>query len=105
MNTNLTNSHYEVLNPWAESDLKPVRGITPRIADLAGKKIGFFCNAKRAAHPVAKAIAEKLKERFPTYEPSWYFFTRVSIPEVETNKEKFEEWIKGVDAVIAAVGD
>jgi hypothetical protein len=105
MEANLSNTHYEVLNPWAEADSKPLKGISPRITDLAGKKIGFFCNSKRAAHPITKVIAEKLKERFPTYEPSWYFFTRVSIPEVETNKEKFEEWIKGLDAVIAAVGD
>ena len=105
METNLTNNQYEVLNPWAEADSRPLKGLTPRITDLAGKKIGFFCNAKRAAYPVTKAIAEKLKERFPTYEPSWYYFTKVSIPEVETNKEKFEEWLKGLDAVIAAVGD
>jgi hypothetical protein len=105
METNFTNNQYEVLSPWAEADPKPLRGITPRITDLSGKKIGFFCNSKRAAHPVTKTIAEKLKQRFPTYEPSWYFFTRVSIPEVETNKEKLEEWVKGLDAVIAAVGD
>ncbi len=105
MEVNAANNQYEVLNPWAVADPKPLRGLSPRIHDLQGKKIGFFCNAKRAAHPVTKAIAEKLKERFPTYESSWYFFTKVSIPEVETNKEKFEEWIKGLDAVIAAVGD
>lgn len=105
METNSVNSQYEVLNPWAEADPKPFRGITPRISDLAGKKIGFYCNAKRAAHPVSKAIAERLKERYPTCETSWYFFTKVSIPEIETNKEKFEEWLKGVDAVIATVGD
>ena len=105
MNANETSGGYEVLNPWAESDPKPLKGITPRPPDLAGKKIGFFCNSKRAAHPITKVIAEKLKARFPTCETSWYFFTRVSIPEVETNKDKFEIWIKGVDAVIAAVGD
>jgi hypothetical protein len=105
MKTNAADISYEVLNPWAEADSKPLKGITPRIADLTEKRIGFFCNAKRAAFPVTKAIAEKLKTRFPTCETSWYFFTKVSIPEIETNKDKFEEWIKGVDAVIAAVGD
>jgi len=105
MNTNRADGEYEVLSPWAEADPKPLRGISPRVMDLAGKKIGFFCNSKRAAHPITTVIADKLKARFPTCETSWYFFTRVSIPEIETNKEKFEEWINGVDAVVAAVGD
>ncbi len=105
MKTNIANTNYEVLNPWAEADPKPLQGITARIADLTGKKIGFYCNSKRAAYPVTQVIAEKLKTRFPTCETSWYFFTRVSIPEIETNKDKFEEWIKGVDAVVGAVGD
>jgi hypothetical protein len=105
METNLNSNQYEVLTPWAEADQKALKGLAPRISELAGKRIGFLCNSKRAAHPVTIAIAEKLKERFPTYEPSWYFFTKVSIPEVETNKEKFEKWLEGLDAVIAAVGD
>lgn len=105
MNTDVTTGGYPVLCPWAEADPKPVKGLTPRLDDLAGKKIGFYCNSKRAAQPITKAIAEKLKARFPDIETDWYFFTRVSIPEIETNKEKFEEWIKGVDAVIGAVGD
>lgn len=105
MKAEATGTSYEVLGPWAEADPKPARGLTPRIPDLAGKKIGFYCNSKRAAHPITKVIAEKLKARFPDCETSWYFFTRVSIPEIETNKDKYEEWIKGVDAVIGAVGD
>ena len=105
MKTNLVDGRYDVLSPWAVADPKPLRGIAPRIADLSHKKIGFFCNAKRAAHPITKVVADKLKTKFPGCELSWYFFTRVSIPEIETNKDKFEEWIKGVDAVVAAVGD
>lgn len=105
MSTNKVIDGYEVLSPWADADPKPVKGISPRVMALAGKKIGFFCNSKRAARPVTTVVAEKLKARFPDIETSWYFFTRVSIPEIETNKEKFEEWIRGVNAVIAAVGD
>ena len=33
---------YEVLSPWAEVDPIPLRGISPRIKTLAGKKIGLF---------------------------------------------------------------
>ena len=82
MKTSMANNQYEVLSPWAEADPKPLKGIAPRVPDLEGKKIGFFCNAKRAAHPVTQVIAEKLKTRFPPCETSWYFFTKASIPEV-----------------------
>jgi len=77
------------------------------MVDLAGKKIGLLCNPKRAARPVSTVVERKLKERFPTAEFSRYFTQwGQGPPEIETeNKEKYEEWIKGVDAVIATVGD
>jgi len=39
-----TNYQYEVLNPWADLDPVPLRGISPRVTDLAGKTIGLFRN-------------------------------------------------------------
>jgi len=98
---------YEVLSPWAEADPVPSRGITDRISSLDGKKIGLLANAKRAARPILSMVEIKLKERFPSAEISWYY-TRFAVgpAEVETpNKSKFEDWLKGVDAVVAAVGD
>jgi hypothetical protein len=107
MNANKTNGEYEVLSPWAEADPVPLRGITPRVADLAGKKIGLLGNTKRATRPILTVVEGKLKERFPTSEISSYITLNAIGPnEVETeNKAKFEEWLKGVDAVVAAVGD
>jgi hypothetical protein len=105
MNTNKASGEYEVLSPWADVDPKPLRSIAPRITDLAEKKIGFFYNAKEPAYPITRIVADRLKARFPTCETSWYPFTRVSIPEIEANKEKFESWLNGLDAVILAVAD
>jgi len=98
---------YEVLSPWAEADPVPSRGITDRISSLDGKKIGLLANAKRAARPILSMVEIKLKERFPSAEISWYYTQfAVGPAEVETpNKSKFEDWLKGVDAVVAAVGD
>ncbi len=98
---------YEVLSPWAEADPVPSRGITDRISSLDGKKIGLLANAKRAARPILSMVEIKLKERFPSAEISWYYTQfAVGPAEVETpNKSKFEYWLKGVDAVVAAVGD
>lgn len=103
-------NQYEVLNPWAEVDPLPLRGITPRLSTLAGKKIGLFANSKAISRPILAVVEEKLKERFPSTEISWYVprekytYNIVQI-ESDVNKEVFEEWLKGVDAVIAAAGD
>lgn len=106
MSSNGLSGQYEVLSPWADADPKPLRGISERVADLAGKKIGLFCNSKRAAHPILAAVEGKLRERFPTSETSWYFFSKVNVPEIETEgKAKFEEWLNGIDAVVTAFGD
>jgi hypothetical protein len=98
-------NQFEVLNPWAEVDLLPLRGISPRLTDLNYKTIGLFTNHKPAASPILDKVEEKLKERYPTLK-----FSRIhrqsNLPIVETkDKDKFEEWLKGVDAVINAVGD
>jgi hypothetical protein len=48
-----------------------------------------------------------LKERFPTTETSLYVGEGSwAVIQTETqNKERYKEWVSGVDAVIAAVGD
>ena len=96
----------EVLSPWAEVDPIPLRGISPRLDTLAGKKIGLFANFKRAAKPITDAIEKRLKEKYPTIQTSLFHSTLPNVTETETvNKEKFIAWIKGVDAVVGAVGD
>jgi hypothetical protein len=95
---------YEVLSPWAEVDPLPLRGITPRLPDLEGKKIGLFVYAaKIASHPVQTVMEKRLKERFPTAKFSWYFNTRGEVSEAEL--PKYKDWLKGLDALVAAYGD
>lgn len=104
-------SQYEVLNPWAEADPVPFRGISPRLTDLAGKKIGLLSNSKRASRPILTVVGQKLKERFPDCEVSWYdawgtYHTPYWVLQVESeHKNKFEEWVGGIDAIIHATGD
>ncbi|MBI4296810.1 MAG: hypothetical protein HY667_06810 [Chloroflexi bacterium] len=106
MITNKANGQYEVLSPWAEADPIPIRGITPRPVDLAGKKIGLLANNKRAAPPILDVVERELKKRFPTVEFSRYRGKTFSVSHFEQERvAEFEEWIKGVDAVVAAVGD
>jgi hypothetical protein len=98
-------NHFDVLSPWAEVDPTPVRAISPRLADLAGKKLGLYANSKIAALPVLAVVEEKLKQRFPGLQ-----FTRFErIPNLSVADTdgwvKFQEWLEGVDALILAHGD
>ena len=107
MKTKIENGEYEVLSPWADVDAIPSMGIMPRVTDLAGKKIGFFASAKGMAKPVVTVVERKLKEKFPTCETSFYEDNEsFIIPQVEgKNKAKFEKWVSGLDAAVAAIGD
>ena len=97
---------YEVLSPWGEADPKQLRGISPRLDDLSGKKIGLFANYKRAAVPIALALKEQLESKYPNSEFSVYHSDQWNVIEIETEKgEAFRKWVQGNDAVILTVGD
>jgi hypothetical protein len=98
-------AQYEVMNPWAEADPKPVRGISPRLQTLSGKKIGLFANYKRASRPILAEVEKGLKAKYPDVQTSLFHSTRWNVTEAEYDKAKWESWIKGVDAVVASVGD
>jgi hypothetical protein len=99
-------AQFEVLSPWADADPIPLRGISPRIPTLAGKKIGVFVNPKRAAMPIAESIMRRLGSMYPDAQTIVFHSTQPNVNEIETkNKEKFTAWAKGIDAAIAVVGD
>jgi hypothetical protein len=104
--TSKRSTEYEVLSPWPDVDPVPMRGITSRPKDLAGKKIGLFLNHKRAGHLSLSAFERELQERIPSATTSWYECTGHNIPEMLTEgKAKFEAWVGSVDAVVLAVAD
>ena len=95
-----------VLNPWAEVDPITPRGISPRLNTPAGKKIGLFANFKRASRPIVMEVEKRLKAMYPDCETSIFDSRGANVVESETkNRDKFAAWVKGVDAVILAVGD
>jgi hypothetical protein len=104
---NKPEAQYEVLNPWAEADPIPLKGLSASRADnLAGKKIGLFVNYKRAARPIAESVERRLKAMYPNAQISYFISPEWNVSVVETaNKSKFEAWAKGVNAVILSVGD
>jgi hypothetical protein len=97
---------YEVLSPWAEVDPIPLRSISPRLQNLAGKKIGVFVNYKRAARPIGLALEKRLKSMYPDSEVRFFYSLEWNVVENATkNRDKFAAWAKEVDAVILLVGD
>ena len=97
---------YEVLSPWADVDPKPLRGISPRLDTLEGKKIGLFANYKRASRAIVAEVEKRLKERYPGIQTSLFDSRGSNVLETETeNSARFEAWAQEVDAVVTAVGD
>ena len=100
------NGQYEVLNPWAEADPIPLRGISPRVKNLDGRAIGLLCDTfKATSKPMLTVIERKLKERYPTSKFSWFEFDDNIVVTETKEKASFEKWVKGVDTAVAAVGD
>jgi hypothetical protein len=96
---------YEALNPWAEVDPMPLRGITPRLDNLNGKKIGLYYNDKRAARPMLAVVEARLKQKYPALTfKSFLRGPNLAIYEM-AEKDQYDEWLKDVDAVIFSHGD
>ncbi|MBN1849888.1 MAG: hypothetical protein JW932_15040 [Deltaproteobacteria bacterium] len=105
MNADHANPEYEVMSPWAEADPIPLKGITSRLTVLENKTIGLFHNSKRAARPILSVVETKLKERYPSMNfSSFLLMPNAGVDETE-DRERFDEWVKEVDAVILAYGD
>jgi hypothetical protein len=98
---------YGVLSPWAEVDPIALKGISPRLPDLNGKNIGLLINGKRAAHPIQSVVELRLKERYSALNISYFHPGQGAEAEDVEKREKssLERWVKGVDAVVLAVGD
>ena len=96
---------YEVLSPWAEVDPVPPKGISPRLPELSGRRIGLFHNNKVAARPILDAVEAELRSRFGDLDVARVGRTaHVSVAETP-DRTAYEEWVKKVDAVVLAVGD
>lgn len=112
-------NQYQVLSPWADADPVPLKSLSPRLDNLNGKKIGLFHHTKPAGAPILADVERKLRGKYPTAEFSYFRMSRVG--DLENYKDRvgmvvdaqkdikelaaFEDWVKGVDAVVGAVGD
>jgi hypothetical protein len=97
---------FAVLSPWADADPVPLKGLAPRLDNLVGKKIGLLQNGKRAGGPILKVAARLLQEKYPDITFTSFKGKLFSVTAQEPERvPEFDAWIKGVDAVLAAVAD
>lgn len=95
-----------MLSPWAEVDAKALEGISPRLDDLRGKRIGLYQNFKSAAKPIQDAIERELRAHYGSEVAISRFAHGVNDEVARTDaRGDFEKWVAEVDAVILAVGD
>ena len=105
MDAQSTRDSHEVLSPWSEADPIPLKVISPRLSELKGKRIGLFRNSKRASRPISDMVEEILQERFPDLNfSSFLHMPNAGVDETD-ERERFDDWVKEIDAVILSYGD
>ncbi len=109
---------YEVMNPWADVDPTPFKGLAPRLSDFRDKTIGMFSlSYKGGSRPALAVVEEQLKKKYPSLKFSLFetFVGHVIADATDRGSERgaltpeiranFQKWLKEVDAVVAAIGD
>ena len=93
----------KVLNPRGEIPPPPTVGIRPRVADLAGKRIGLCDNGKFGAHHFLDNLEALLKQHYPAAT-----ILRLPKPAAQTitlTKGWYPEVAAQVDTFVFATGD
>lgn len=92
-----------VLNPRGKIEDIPLVSPAPRLADLAGKKIGILFNGKSGGEMLLPYVEEALKKRFSGIE-----LRRWHVPFAQPQDAKspaLKELAAYADGVIALMGD
>ena len=89
----------KLLNPRGEIEPPPTFVPAPRVADLAGKKIGLYSNGKQGMDNFYAVLEELLKKKYPTA-------TSVLLTGAfEIRDEEAEAWKNKIDTFVYGVGD
>ncbi len=93
----------KVLSPRAEVESVPQSSASPRLANLAGKKIGILQNTKGGAEMLVPYLQKALKARVPDIE-----LRKWIVPHQQPEEEKVQvlkEIADYSDGVVALIGD
>ncbi len=89
----------EVLNPRGVIEAKKAFAPSPRVKDLAGKRVGLYWNSKHGMDNFYAAFAELLKKRYPTAT------TDLLKGAFLIREEDARDWVNKIDTFVYGVGD
>ncbi len=92
----------ELLNPMGVIEPAKTIGLTPRIPDLAGKKVALLNNGKSGVRNLISALEELLKQKYPTATILTQYKAGST---ADPREEEFQKIAKECDAFIFAIGD
>ena len=92
----------ELLNPMGVIEPPKALGLTPRISDLAGKKVALLNNGKSGVRNLITALEELLKQKYPTATILTQYKAGST---ADPREEEFQKIAKECDAFIFAIGD
>ena len=97
----MAQNEHLLVNPVTQPIIAPFDG-APRLASLAGTRLGIIDDSKRNADVLLVELAEVLRTRYEITEVRWHRKPSASRP---TDPTALKELTEQVDSVIIAIGD
>ena len=97
----MAQTEHVLINPVTQPIVAPFDG-APRLASLAGTRLGLIDDSKRNADVLLEELAEVLRTRYEIAEVKWHRKPSASRP---TDPAALKELTEQVDSVIIAIGD
>ena len=97
----MAQSEHVLVNPVTHPIIAPFDG-APRLASLAGTRLGIIDDSKRNADVLLEELAEVLRTRYEITDVRWHRKPSASRPADPT---ALKELTENVDSVIIAIGD
>ena len=97
----MAQSEHVLVHPVTQPIMAPFDG-APRLASLAGTRLGIIDDSKRNADVLLEELSEVLRTRYEITEIKWHRKPSASRPADPT---ALKELTEQVDSVIIAIGD
>ena len=97
----MAQNEHILVNPVTEPIVAPFDG-APRLASLAGTRLGIIDDSKRNADVLLEELAEVLRTRYEITEVKWHRKPSASRP---ADPIALKELTERVDSVIIGIGD
>lgn len=89
----------KLLNPRGIIEARPTSAPSPRVKDLAGKRVGLYWNSKPGMDNFYTVFEELLKKKYPTAT------TTLLRGAFLIRDDDAEAWQKDIDTFVYGVGD